>query len=477
MKVRSSLWYRWSLIMPLVMILVLGLVVPVQAASFGDGPVIGPDEVIDDDVFLDGDAVRMEGTVNGNLMATGNTVTISGTVNGDVFAFGNLIVIAESGEINGNLFVGGQNITIDGKVSGSIAGGSSTMVLGENASAGLNLYYGGYALTSEAGSEINRGMYAGAYQAVLDGDVARNLNIAAAAVELNGAVGGDVVLDVEASDAEGFPSYWSPPGAPAAITPGLRISENAEIGGSLTYTSPKEQADAIQTRPEGGIVFQTPVPADVDGTEVDVDSDRMRRATVVTPFLRWMFKFMQRLVTLLLLAGLALWLLPKLLKNVADKAAEKPLPSAGYGFLALLVGYAGSFVAGIVILGVGILFAVITLGALSRVVFGIGFSSLALVFAVFLLLVNYGSKLVLAYLVGTRLLGQVASNAKNQHVWGTLLGVLLYVLMRSIPFLGWLVGLVATVFGLGAMWLLYQDWRNARKPAVETEVVEALPEA
>ena len=106
-----------------------------------------------------------------------------------------------------------------------------------------------------------------------------------------------------------------------------------------------------------------------------------------------------------MLAGLALWLLPKLLKNTADKAAEKMLPAAGSGFLALLAGYVGAFMAGVLILGVGILFMVITLGTLGRVVFGIGFSSLSLAFTVFLLLVNYGSKLVLAYLVGTRLLG------------------------------------------------------------------------
>ena len=108
--------------------------------------------------------------------------------------------------------------------------------------------------------------------------------------------------------------------------------------------------------------------------------------------LRWAFKFVQRLVTLLVLAGLALWLLPKLLKKTADKAGEKMLPAAGSGFLALLAGYVGAFMAGVLILGVGILFMVITLGALGRVVFGIGFSSLSLIFTVFLLMVNYPSR-------------------------------------------------------------------------------------
>lgn len=480
MKARSSLWYRWALIMPMVMILALGLVAPVQAASFNDGPVIGPDEVIDDDVFLEGDSVRMEGTVNGILVITANMATISGTVNGDVIAFGNQIKITKEAEINGNVFAGAQTIIVDGTVSGSIAGGSSSMVFGETASAGRNVYYGGYAMTAEEGSKVDRGMYVGAYQAILDGDIAQDLNVGSAALELNGNVGGNVVLDVaDSSMQQDYSSYWSPPGAPASIMPGLRIADSAEIGGSLTYTSPEEQDDAIETQPEGGIYYQTPVPDEMDNMdspEVYTNSGRrMHGAGAATPFLRWIFKFAQRLATLLVLAGLALWLLPKLLKKTSDKAAEKTLPAAGYGFLALLVGYVGSFMVGILIVGVGILFMVITLGALGRVVFGIGFSSLALAFAVFMLLVNYGSKLVLAYLVGTRLLAQMAPNAKNSHVWGTLLGVLIYVLLRSIPFLGWFIGLVATVIGLGAMWLLFQDWRNARKPAVEVEA-EALPE-
>jgi hypothetical protein len=477
MKTSSSLWYRWALALPLVMIMVLGLAMPVQAASFNHDPVVGEGEVIDDDVFLNGDSVRMEGTINGNLVAAGNTVTISGTINGDVLAFGNLVVITESAEINGNLFSGAQQIQLKGKVSGSVAGGSSMMILGEKASAGLNVYYGGYALTSEGDSQVGRSLYAAVYQAVLGGDVARNVQVAAGAVELNGEVGGDVILEVESDEGESFPTYWAPPGAPPAITPGLRIAKDAEIGGKLIYTSSKEQSAAIQSQPEGGIVFQTPVPVEVEQPETQVDTSAARRVSVVTPFLRWMLKFFQRLITLLLLAGLALWLLPRTLKKTSDKAAEKMLPSAGYGFLALLAGYVGAFVAGVAIMGVGILFAVITLGALSRVIFGIGLSSLALVFAVFMLLVNYGSKLVVAYLVGTRLLAQVAPNAKNQPVWGTLLGVLIYVLVRSIPIIGWLIGLVATVIGLGAMWLLFQEWRNSRKPAAAAEVVETLPEA
>jgi hypothetical protein len=51
----------------------------------------------------------------------------------------------------------------------------------------------------------------------------------------------------------------------------------------------------------------------------------------------------------------------------------------------------------------------------------------------------------------------------------TLLGVVLYVLLRSIPVLGWLIGLLVTFVGLGAMWLLLREARSATEPTLGQE--------
>ena len=74
--------------------------------------------------------------------------------------------------------------------------------------------------------------------------------------------------------------------------PGLRIADSAEIGGSLTYTSPAEQDDAIETKPEGGIYYQTPVPDELDKPEAGPSN--MRWHAGASPVLRWAFKFAQR---------------------------------------------------------------------------------------------------------------------------------------------------------------------------------------
>ena len=49
--------------------------------------------------------------------------------------------------------------------------------------------------------------------------------------------------------------------------------------------------------------------------------------------LGWVFNFLRTLVTLLILGGLSIWLAPALLNHAAGQVENKPLPSAGYGFV------------------------------------------------------------------------------------------------------------------------------------------------
>ena len=105
--------------------LLLAVLIPlasVQAAEFPKNPVIGKDEVIDDDVFISGEAVIMDGTIAGTLFASGGTVTINGKVAGDAVLAGNTVVISDQAEIGGNVFVGASEIRIAGKVNGSVLG-------------------------------------------------------------------------------------------------------------------------------------------------------------------------------------------------------------------------------------------------------------------------------------------------------------------------------------------------------------------
>ncbi len=457
---KSSIVIKGLLVVIILAGLGVALARPVQAADIEHGGQVAAGETISDDVFLSGNNVEMDGTVNGILFAAGNQVVINGTVNGDVYAFGQNVVLTETAKVDGNLFTGARSVDVRGNVTGSVFGASASAVLGSKAAVGRNLFYGGYSLQTLAGSKVNTDLYAGAYQVLLSGDVNRDLKASAGAVELNGKVGRNAVLDVSTSSNKAPSAYTFPfqYNMPPSVQPGLRIGSGAVISGDLTYTSPNSQSSSILAQPEGQVIYQTPVP-----NQKEINAAGQPRIDVRIPILGTIFKMVRDLITLLALGGLAFWLIPRVFEVTVEQARVRTLPSAGVGVLSVLAGYIGAFLVAILLIGVGLLLTLVTLGGLSKVIFGVGFSGLALFMTLFTLLVTYGSKLVVSYLVGNLLMGQLAPNASNKRLWSLLIGVVIYVLLRYIPFVGWLFGLVATIIGLGAMWYAYRTFR--RRPA------------
>lgn len=167
--------------------------------------------------------------------------------------------------------------------------------------------------------------------------------------------------------------------------------------------------------------------------------------------------------------------LPSLFKRTIEQLRSRPWPSAGYGILAVLGGYISVFLAGIVILSVSILLTALSVGGLRTATFGFSFTALSLTTTVFTMLIIYGSKLVVSYLVGEWIVNKIApqSKAAQSTFWPLAVGIFLYSIPRTLPFVGWIFALLAIIFSIGAMWLLFQNRRNAKE---NVEVVEATAE-
>lgn len=438
-------------VIPLFLVLIFGFVAvtAVNAVELDEDGVIEAGEVIDDDLFIAND-----------------TVEINGVVNGDVFAGGSVVIV--NGTINGSLAVGAQAIQMNGTISGSIYAGSSTLTLGSEAEIGRNLYYGGFNLTTTEGSYINRDLLVAGYQALLSGEVNRDVRAAVGALDINGVIGNDVIADVGGTEGNQQPmSFTGPPGVETIVPSGIRISEDATIGGSLTYRSPENQASAIEITPPGGISYEyQPDPRPEAAPE---EVERIGSSTLVAA---WMLKRVRTFLTLLLLGGLLVWQLPGLLKKVSQRVEQEPLPSLGWGLVSILVVYIGAFLAAGLIVAAAIFFGVITLGELAQVILMIGFSSLGLILAGFGLLVSYGSKIIVSYLVGDLILNWLAPKYDGGLFWPLSLGLLLYTFLRAIPLgFGFLVGLVTTLVGIGAIWLAIRDgdftlpWNKKEEPS------------
>jgi hypothetical protein len=100
---------------------------------------------------------------------------------------------------------------------------------------------------------------------------------------------------------------------------------------------------------------------------------------------------------------------------------------------------------------------------------------LILAFALFTLTVQYLSKTIVADMVGTLILKRVSPQSLEYRILPLLLGLVLYVLLRSIPILGWAIEVIVTLFGLGAILVTLRD-RSLPEPENDTEDRELEPE-
>jgi len=100
--------------------------------------------------------------------------------------------------------------------------------------------------------------------------------------------------------------------------------------------------------------------------------------------------------------------------------------------------------------------------------FWAGLGLLMTLFTLFLAATTFLSKTIVAYLVGAFILSRVASGVLQYRILPLLLGLLLYVPLASIPYMGFVFGLVVTLLGLGSIWLTRKQVSRPVEAVVET---------
>ncbi len=463
-----------AILASLVLVLAFGVTQPVQAFEINNSGKVASGVVIDDDLIIGGNTVVIDGTVNGMVLAGGNDVIINGTVNGDVLAAGSSVTIGEGAKITGNLFTGAQTVVINGDVAGSVMTGVMSLVLNGNSSIGRNLYFGGYNLEAKSGSTIGRDLAAGGYQVILSGEVARDVKAAVSAFKLDGSVGRNAEIQVEKpGQARGYsyPGPWSPQtGNLPMLNPGLDIGKDASIGGNLVYTSPVDQSSAMQSTPQGTTIFQTPVPSEDKTTTTSKPDVKVQFEKGIFNIFKNMAK---NFISLMALGALALWLIPLSVKGVSEVVGGKTLASLGYGILAYIVGWVGTFFGFLVVICATIILGVISFGGLAGIVFWTGTSTLLMAFTVFMGLILWGTKIIAIFLVGRFILERLFKQTNANRFLSLLIGVIIYVPLRAVPILGFLLDVFVTFVGLGAIWIYF---RERTKPASSAAVSTPAPE-
>ncbi len=405
----------------------------------GDTVTVPANEVVNDDLYVAGETITIDGTVKGDVVAFGQTIIINGTVEGDLIAAGKEVII------NGT-------VQDDARIAGAI------LFVGENAKVGSDIIGAGASLEAQKGSSIGQDVVFAGGQALLAGEITRNVNASTGGLELRGTIGGDVQADV-GDDEDGYNGGMGsfipePSVAIPNVKSGLTIDPAAKIGGALEYTSAKQLT-----------IPDSVVAGKVTHLQPKVDKDTPKPPTMAERLINGGWDIVRTIVTLLLFGLLLLWLFPAFIKTTTERLKTAPLPSLGWGIIHIAAFFFALLVILIAMLVGGIFFEVVTLEGISGTIISVGLLSMCALIIGFMLAVWFVAQIIVSILTGQLILARIKPELAENKYLPLIIGVLIYAILIAIPILGSLVWWVVILLGLGALWYFGQQML-VKKPAV-----------
>ena len=176
--------------------------------------------------------------------------------------------------------------------------------------------------------------------------------------------------------------------------------------------------------------------------------------------------FLRNLVSLLILGLLIIWLAPAQLTMASEQTRLKPWRALLTGLLVFVLGWIVAVLIFVLVLALAFFFYWVSLPNLGFFTGAFGLMALGFALSIFWLSIAYFSKIVIAFLVGSLIFKRFIPQRSQVRIWPFLTGVFLYALLASIPYLGWLIAVVTTLFGLGAIWMLSN---SHRQPEVQSD--------
>lgn len=401
----------------LIFVLIFGTQGVAYAQNLQIDDSVAKGEVISNDLFLVGDEVVMEGDVEGDLMAIGSTVRVQGSV-------------------SGSLLVIGRDLEINGTVNGTVYGVGMNLILGSEASMDRNLYFLGVNLETDPASQIGRDLVTITLGANLQGQVGRDVQAIVGVVQLLKLIGGFVGEQMS--------------GAP------LQMIAKAEEPVSMSEFAAASllPLDVIQN-----------ILARITGQAQTGEIDTARLG-------EWGLDVLRNWLIVFLFGLLGIWLLPAKLNQMVGILKTRWAATFGIGLLAYIIVFnivLLTILVAVMIAVIGYFLGAATLWGLAWAVWALGATALGLAFSLFWLFVLYGTKAIVAYVLGKLILDRFAPQAATKKVVSLLLGSVIFVLLAGIPILGWVITILATALGLGLTWLAWRSRQATTRLEVEAQ--------
>ncbi|MDR5682403.1 MAG: hypothetical protein QN163_00020 [Armatimonadota bacterium] len=340
-----------------------------------------------------GQTVVVTGSIQDDLYAAGGRVSIRATVDGDVAAAGGSVYV--DGPVSGGVLAAGGSVRVGPTTVGRTVRAAAVGV-SVGAQVGGDVVAAGSAVTVETTAGVGRDVAVSGGNVWVLGEVSRNLWAAAGTVTIAGSVGADAHVEADR----------------------IVLLPTARIGGRLLYRSDAPPELHPGARVAGGIER-------LAGARARSRPLPVPRAAV--PLLR-------------LLEGLWLLVTGLVAFSLAPRAAARICGEVGRRFgWSLLLGFA--LLVGAPPSAILLLFTVI----------GIPLSVLGML-AYFAAL--YVGQAFFAGWLGGALLRRVRREGTVASPYGAVaLGTLALVVLSTIPYVGWLIRVVAALVGFGAMGL------------------------
>lgn len=334
---------------------------------------------------------------------------------------GDRILVPVGDVVEGDLYASGGTVRVEGTVTGDLlASAGQVEVIGE---VGGDVMAAGGQI--DVAGEVGGDVRAAGGQLNIIGSIAEDLFVAGGLVTLSGDVGEDLVFGTG------------------------QMILNGSVAGDVLGSAGRYVRNGT-----------------VGGTENVTIVDTEERAPTVTDRV---IDALQRFVSILVVAGLALWLVPGAIVGPTRTLRQRPLTSLGLGVLAL---------AGLVV-SVALLILVTTLLAIVLGFVGLGDLVALLIFLLVVSLVVLSFLVFLAVVfgapatVGMALGGLVFGTTSRARRWTSLIvGLAVVVALTSLPIIGGWLAFFVLVFGLGAILLAPTSQRTVPE---ETEPADATP--
>jgi cytoskeletal protein CcmA (bactofilin family) len=346
----------------------------------GSNAVVAPGETLDDDLFATGQTVTISGRVTGDVFAAAGTIVVTGTVDGDLIGAAQQVVV--DGTVNGDVRAAGAVVTVNGQVGRSVSG------LAQHVN------------VSSTG-RVNGSVQAAAETVSAFGSVGRGMTVGGGTVQLGGPVGADVTTWAER----------------------FTIAPSTRIGGDLSYYT--EQPIQVPAGTVSGQVQYHPIE---------------REERNQTPFLNGLFDF-GGLIWLIgsgILGAVVIVFAPRASARAVELGRQQPLPTFGFGLLALCGLPILAVLIGVTLVGIPLALALTALYCL-----GIMLAWPALGLA-----------------IGTETARRVRRDQVFPVLGALVVGLILLHLLTHVPVLGGLIGFLGLTFGLGLIVQSFRRWRR-----------------